>query len=67
VRVGAQNMHLAEGGAWTGEISAAMIKNVGASLVEIGHSERREHFGETDETVALKTKAAVAHSLLALV
>jgi triosephosphate isomerase len=67
VRVGAQNMHWADAGAWTGEISAAMIKDVGASLVEIGHSERREHFGDTDETVALKTKAAVAQGLLALV
>ena len=67
VRVGAQNMHWAEAGPWTGEVSASMIKDVGASLVEIGHSERREHFGETDETVALKAKAAVAHGLVALV
>ena len=67
VRVGAQNMHWAEAGAWTGEISAPMIREVGASLVEIGHSERRAHFGETDETVALKTKAAIAGGLTALV
>ncbi len=67
VRVGAQNMHWADAGAWTGEISAPMIQDVGASLVEIGHSERRTHFGETDETVALKTRAAVGHGLLALV
>lgn len=67
VRVGAQNMHWAVAGAWTGEISAAMLLDVGASLVEIGHSERRAHFGETDEMVALKTKAAVENGLLALV
>jgi triosephosphate isomerase len=67
VRVGAQNMHWAAAGAWTGEISASMIREVGASLVEIGHSERRAHFGETDETVALKVKAAIASGLLALV
>jgi triosephosphate isomerase len=67
VRVGAQNMHWAPSGAWTGEISAAMLLDVGASLVEIGHSERRTHFGETDETVALKTRAAVDNGLLALV
>ena len=67
IRVGAQNMHWAEAGAWTGEISASMIREVGASLVEIGHSERRAHFGETDETVALKTRAAIAGGLTALV
>jgi L-erythrulose 1-phosphate isomerase len=67
VRVGAQNMHWAEAGAWTGEISPAMVRDVGATLVEIGHSERRTHFNESDETVALKVKAALAHGLLALV
>ncbi|MBV8662516.1 MAG: triose-phosphate isomerase [Hyphomicrobiales bacterium] len=67
VAVGAQNMHWAPAGAWTGEISAAMIRDAGASLVEIGHSERRQHFGETNETVALKTKAAIDNGLLALV
>jgi L-erythrulose 1-phosphate isomerase len=67
VRVGAQNMHWADAGAWTGEISPLMIRDVGATLVELGHSERRTHFGETDETVALKVKAALAHGLLALV
>ena len=66
-RVGAQNMHWADAGAWTGEISAPMIRDVGATLVELGHSERRMHFGESDETVALKVKAAIAHGLLALV
>jgi L-erythrulose 1-phosphate isomerase len=67
VRVGAQNMHWAKAGAWTGEISPDMIKDCGATLVELGHSERRTHFGETDETVALKTQAAVNHGLTALV
>ncbi len=67
VRVGAQNMHWADAGAWTGEISPAMIGDVGATLIEIGHSERRTHFAESDETVALKIKAALTHGLLALV
>ena len=59
VKVGAQNMHWAADGAWTGEISPPMLKDCGLDLVELGHSERREHFGETDETVGLKTEAAV--------
>ncbi len=67
VKVGAQNMHWAEAGAWTGEISPSMIKDCGATLVEIGHSERRTFFNETDETVALKTQAALKHGLTALV
>jgi triosephosphate isomerase len=67
ISVGAQNMHWADHGAWTGEVSAAMIKDCGATLVELGHSERRQHFGETDETVALKTQAALKHGLTALV
>jgi L-erythrulose 1-phosphate isomerase len=67
VKVGAQNMHWADQGAWTGEISPVMIKDCGATLVELGHSERRTYFGETDETVALKTQAAVKHGLTALV
>jgi triosephosphate isomerase len=67
VRIGAQNMHWAPAGAMTGEISAPMIREVGATLVEIGHSERRTHFGETDETVALKTRTAIANGLLALI
>jgi triosephosphate isomerase len=67
VRVGAQNMHWADRGAWTGEISAAMIQDVGATMVELGHSERREFFNETDDAVALKTAAAVDSGLLALV
>jgi triosephosphate isomerase len=60
-------MHWADAGAWTGAISPVMIGDVGATLIEIGHSERRTHFAESDETVALKIKAALAHGLLALV
>ena len=67
VRIGAQNMHWEDQGAWTGEISPLMVKDCGATLVEIGHSERRTHFGETDETVALKIRAALRHGLTALV
>lgn len=67
VMVGAQNMHWADDGAWTGEVSAPMLTDCGAALVEIGHSERRSHFGETDETVAWKVAAALRHGLTALV
>lgn len=67
VKVGAQNMHWAEDGAWTGEISAAMLTDCALDMVELGHSERREHFGETDETVALKAEAAVRHGLVPLI
>lgn len=67
VRVGAQDMHWEDEGAWTGEISAPMIADCGASMVEIGHSERRAHFAETDRTVGLKVAAAVRHGLTPLV
>ena len=67
VLVGVQTMHWAEAGAWTGEISGAMAHDAGARLAEIGHSERRTHFGETDETVALKVAAALRHGLVPLV
>jgi len=67
VKVGAQNMHWADEGAWTGEVSPVMLKDCGLDLVELGHSERREHFGETDETVGLKTEAAVRHGLVPLI
>ena len=67
VRVGVQNVHWAEAGAWTGEISAAMAADCGATIAEIGHSERRAHFGETDETVALKVAAALRQGLTPLV
>ena len=67
VKVGAQNMHWADAGAWTGEVSAPMLTDCGLDVVELGHSERREHFGETDETVGLKTEAAVRHGLVPLI
>ncbi len=67
VLVGAQNMHWEDAGAWTGEISAPMLVDCGAQLVEIGHSERRAHFGETDDTVGLKVAAARRHGLVPLV
>lgn len=67
VKVGAQNMHWADEGAWTGEVSPVMLKDCDLDLVELGHSERREHFGETDEAVGLKTEAAVRHGLVPLI
>ena len=67
VKVGAQNMHWADAGAWTGEVSAPMLVECGLDLVELGHSERRTHFGETDETVGLKVVAAHRHGLIPLI
>jgi triosephosphate isomerase len=67
VKVGAQNMHWADAGAWTGEVSPVMLTDCGLDLIELGHSERREHFGETDRTVGLKTEAAVRHGLVPLI
>jgi triosephosphate isomerase len=67
VKVGAQNMHWADQGAWTGEVSPLMLKDCNLDIVELGHSERREHFGETDETVGLKTEAAVRHGMIPLI
>lgn len=67
VKVGAQTMHWEDAGAWTGEISALMLKDCGLDLVELGHSERRAHFGESDRTVGLKTAAALRHGLTPLV
>lgn len=67
VKVGAQNMHWDDAGAWTGEISAPMLTDAGLDLVELGHSERREHFGETDETVGRKVESAVRHGLTPLI
>jgi triosephosphate isomerase len=62
VAVGAQNLHWAESGAFTGEISAPMLQGLAAYVI-IGHSERRQYFGETDETVQKKIGAALAHGL----
>jgi triosephosphate isomerase len=67
VKVGAQNMHWADEGAWTGEISPVMLRDCDLDIVELGHSERREYFGETDKTVGLKTEAAVRHGLVPLI
>lgn len=67
VKVGAQNMHWDDSGAWTGEISPLMLKDCDLDMVELGHSERRQHFGETNETVGLKTAAAVRHGLTPLI
>ena len=63
IKIGAQNVHFAENGAFTGEISAKMLKEIGVEYVIIGHSERRQYFGETDATVNLRTKAALAAGL----
>lgn len=67
IMVGAQNMHWADAGAWTGEISAPMLVDCGLQMVELGHSERRTHFGETDETVGLKVLSAIRHGLVPLI
>ena len=67
VKLGAQNMHWKESGAYTGELSAAMLKEAGCEYVVLGHSERRQYFGETDETVNLRTRAAVAAGLIPIV
>lgn len=67
IKVGAQNVHFKESGAFTGELSASMLKEAGAEYVIIGHSERRQYFGETDETVNLRVKAAVAGGLIPII
>ncbi|KGX92895.1 triosephosphate isomerase [Pontibacillus halophilus JSM 076056 = DSM 19796] len=67
VKIGAQNMHFEESGAFTGEVSPEMLKDIGVEYVVLGHSERRELFGETDETVNKKTHAAFKHGLTPIV
>lgn len=67
VLIGAQNAHWAPEGSFTGEISMAMCADAGAQLIEMGHSERRESFGETDRTVALKARAALDAGLTPLI
>ena len=57
IKIGAQNMHFEESGAYTGEISGKMLKSIGVEYVIIGHSERRQYFAETDETENKKIKA----------
>ena len=67
VKVGAQNVHFAKSGAYTGEISADMLKELGVEYVIIGHSERRQYFGETDESVNMRLKQALAKGLKPIV
>lgn len=67
IKIGAQNLYWEDSGAFTGEISAPLIKDVGAEYVIIGHSERRQFFGETNETVNKKIKAALQHGLTPIV
>ena len=63
IEVIAQNMHFAENGAYTGEVSASMLKSVGIQTVILGHSERRAYFNETDATLAKKVDAALANNM----
>ena len=67
IKIGAQNMHWEEKGAYTGEVSGQMLKSIGVEYVIIGHSERRQYFAETDETVNKKTKTAFANGLKPIV
>ncbi len=63
IKLGAQNMHYEESGAFTGEVSAEMLKSVGCEYVILGHSERRAIFGESDEMINMKLKKAIASGL----
>lgn len=67
IKIGAQNMHFEEKGAYTGEVSGKMLKAINVEYVIIGHSERRQYFNETDETVNKKIKAAFANELKPIV
>jgi len=67
IALGAQNLYWEEKGAFTGEVSAEMLKSVGCQFVIVGHSERRQYFGETDETVNRKVVKALAHHLTPIV
>ena len=67
IGLGAQNVFWEDSGAFTGEISAPLLKDIGVQYVIIGHSERRQYFGETDEMVNKRTKAALAHGLIPIV
>ncbi|MEF9959495.1 MAG: triose-phosphate isomerase [Niameybacter sp.] len=67
IAVGAQNMHFEENGAYTGEIAPSMLVELGVKYVVIGHSERRQYFAETDETVNKKTLKAIEHNLVPVV
>lgn len=63
IKVAAQNMHFAESGAYTGEVSAAMLKSIGVETVILGHSERRFYFNESDDLLAKKVDTALAHDM----
>jgi len=67
IQLGAQNLHWEDQGAFTGEIAGPMLTEIGVSYVIIGHSERRQYFGETDETVNLRILAAQKHQLTPIV
>ena len=67
VKIGAENLHFEDSGAFTGEVSADMLKDIGVDYVIIGHSERRQYFADTDETVNKKTKKALAKGLIPIV
>lgn len=67
IGIGAQNMYYEENGAYTGEIAPNMLTEIGVKYVVLGHSERREYFGETDETVNKKTLKAIEHGLVPIV
>ena len=67
IKIGAQNMHWAESGAYTGEVSAKMLKSIGVEYVILGHSERRQYFNETDESVNKKLKVAFENELKPIV
>jgi triosephosphate isomerase len=63
IKVAAQNMHFAESGAYTGEVSATMLKSIGVETVILGHSERRAYFNESDDLLAKKVDTALAHEM----
>ena len=67
IKIGAQNVHFEEKGAYTGEVSAKMLKSINVEYVIIGHSERRQYFAETDETVNKKIKTVFANDLKPIV
>lgn len=67
LKLGAQNMHQQDSGQFTGEISPVMLAEIGIDIIELGHSERRQYFNETDQTVNLKTLAALKHGFTPLI
>lgn len=67
IKIGAQNMHYEDKGAYTGEVSPIMLKNMGVEYVIIGHSERRQYFNEVDESVNKKLKAALEYDIIPIV